>query len=161
MSEIKSKFENPLDTLFNTPPMELSSDDDFDEEDYDQVTEGELAELQSPKSSPEVDEEDKEIDEKIDAVYDKALEAFESQTAMVEILEPRYAARNAEVAATYLNIALNAASTRARVKGDRKKAAAFVPFTGQGPNPNNVVVASREEILKMISVDAEVKEFKK
>jgi hypothetical protein len=150
----KTQLTNPLDTLFNTPPIPM-------EEDYDQITEGELAELQAPTSSPEIDEEDAEIDGKIDAVYDSAMEAFQSQTAMVEILEPRYAARNAEVAATYLNIALNAATSRARVKGDRKKTAAFIPYSGNGPNPNNVVVASREEILRMISVDAEVQEFKK
>jgi len=35
-----------------------------------------------------------------------------------------------------------------------------VPYANGGRNTNNVVVASREEIMKMISVDADVKEIK-
>lgn len=148
-------LSNPLDELFNTPPIPST-----ELQEYDQITEGELAELKSDASGPEVDPEDAVIDKKIDDVYDAALAAFNTQTAYTEIIEPRYAARNAEVAANYLNIALNAAATRARVKGDRKRNAAFVPYSN-GQKQNNVVVASREEIMKMIAVDAEVKEFKK
>lgn len=101
------------------------------------------------------------IDGKIDTVYTAALDAFNQQTQLTDIIEPRYAARNAEVAANYLNIALNAAATRARVKGERKRNNAFVPYGGQGGRgQNNVVVASREDIMRMISVDAETKELK-
>lgn len=146
---------NPLDELFNTPPTPT-----HELQEYDQITEGELAEMQSEKAGPEVDEEDTAIDRKIDDVYDAAIGAFRQQTEYTEIIEPRYAARNAEVAANYLNIALNAAATRARVKGDRKRNAAFVPYAN-GQKQNNVVVASREEIMKMISVDAELVEMKK
>lgn len=142
---------NPLDELFQTaqptPPMEVTE--------YEAVTEGELATLAQPNQSPEKDEEDVIIDGKIDAVYDAALETFQNQMAYTEIVEPRYAARNAEVAASYLNIALNAAATRARVKGDRKKTNAFVPYANQ--NPNGTVVASREDIMRLIAVDAETK----
>lgn len=142
---------NPLDELFQTAPTVV------DEEDYQQVTEGELAEMAEPPPA-EKDEEDIEIDKKFDAIYDAALDTFNNQMAYTEIIEPRYAARNAEVAANYLTIALNAAATRARTKSDRKRNAAFVPFAGK--TQNNVVVASREEIMRMISIDAEVKEIK-
>jgi hypothetical protein len=142
---------NPLDELFNTPPST-----EIDE--YDEITEGELAEMQVQPEAAEKDDEDRAIDEKIDAVYDAALETFQQQTEYTQIIEPRYAARNAEVAATYLTIALNAAATRAKVKGDRKRNAQFVPYANK--TQNNVVVASREEIMRMISVDAEVKEIK-
>jgi hypothetical protein len=154
MIPLKTKLVNPLDELFQTEqPV-------GDMVEYDQVTEGELAEMQvaADGAPPEKDEEDAEIDAKIDAVYDAALETFQNQTAMVEIMEPRYAARNAEVAANYLNIALNAASVRARVKGDRKKTQAFVPYAGK--NANGAVVASREDILRMIAVDGETRELK-
>jgi hypothetical protein len=114
--------------------------------------------MEEQEAQPEKDEEDVEIDAKIDTVYGAAIDAFNQQTAYTEIIEPRYAARNAEVAANYLSIALNAAATRARVKGDRKRQAAFVPFNNQ--KQNNVVVASREDIMKMISIDADVKEIK-
>jgi len=145
---------NPLDELFQTAPTVI------EETDYEQITEGELAEMAEPKTAApeEKDAEDVVIDEKIDQVYDSAIEAYQTQTAYTQIIEPRYAARNAEVAANYLTIALNAAATRAKVKGDRKRNSVFVPYAGK--TQNNVVVASREEIMRMISIDAEVKELK-
>lgn len=151
MMTMKPKLVNPLDELFQTEqPV-------GDMVEYDQVTEGELAELQASTPAPDKDAEDVAIDTKIDEVYDAAMDTFRNQTAYTEIVEPRYAARNAEVAANYLNIALNAASVRARVKGDRKKVNAFVPYAGK--TQNNVVVASREDIMRMISVDAETKKL--
>lgn len=157
---MKQKSENPilnpLDELFNTAPDEQVQSNEIEE--YEQITEGELAEMAEPPRQEEKDEEDKEIDAKIDAVYDAALETFQQQTEYTQIIEPRYAARNAEVAATYLTIALNAVATKAKVKGDRKRNSAFVPYANK--TQNNVVVASREEIMRMIAIDAEVKQVK-
>lgn len=138
-----------VDILFNRPHTEEPAE-------YTQITEGELAELQSDKDGPEKDEEDLAIDKKIDDVYDSAIGAFRDQTEMVQIMDPRYAARNAEVAANYLSIALNAAATRARVKTDRKRNSTFVPYSNNR-NPNGTVVATREDIMRAISVDADVK----
>jgi hypothetical protein len=150
MSLLTKKISNPLDDLFNTLPMDMEEDGE-----YIPTTEGTLASLNSEEAPPEKDAEDIEIDEKIDTVYTAAIDAFNNQTAYMEVIEPRYAARNAEVAANYLNIALNAASVRAKVKGDRKKTAQFVPFTNN--KTNGAVVASREDIMKMLAVDAEMK----
>ena len=150
MSLLTKKITNPLDDLFNTLPMDMEQDGE-----YIPTTEGTLATLGDEQASPEKDEEDIEIDSKIDTVYTAAIDAFNNQTAYMEVIEPRYAARNAEVAANYLNIALNAASVRAKVKGDRKKTAQFVPFTNN--KTNGAVVASREDIMKMLAVDAEMK----
>lgn len=145
------KITNPLDELFNILPSDL------EQEDYAVVTEGDIAKpTTEPAAVPEKDAEDIEIDQKIDEVYDAAITAYNTQTAYTEMIEPRYAARNAEVAANYLSIALNAATVRARVKGDRRKSAQFVPFSNN-TRPNGIVVASREDILNMISVDAETK----
>lgn len=151
---MNKKLTDPLDELFNTPPTPPQQ-----VVEYEQITEGELAELASPEGAPEKDAEDAEIDGKIDTVYDAALDAYNNQTAFSEIIEPRYAARNAEVAAQYLNIALNAAATRARVKGERKRNGAFVPYANN-KTQNNIVVASRDEIMRLISIDGEVKELK-
>lgn len=146
-------LKSPLDELFDT-----EQEQEQQIQTYEQITEGELAAMEE-QPEPEVkDEEDIEIDGKIDAIYDAAIETFHAQTEYTQIIEPRYAARNAEVAASYLTIALNAAATRAKVKGERKRQAAFVPFANK--SQNNVVVASREEIMRMISVDADVKELK-
>jgi hypothetical protein len=148
MSELlKTKITNPLDELFNTLPTPLEDDDE-----YIPTTEGVVAEV---SEQPEKDEEDIAIDEKIDTVYTAAIDAFNNQTAYMEVIEPRYAARNAEVAANYLNIALNAATARAKVKGERRKNAAFVPFSNN--KTNGAVVASREDIMKMLAVEAEIK----
>lgn len=144
----QTKFENPLDNLF-----EIDDSLDRDESDY------EVATVQHAPTDPvEKDEEDVDTDKKIDAVYDAALEAYQNQTAMVELLEPRYAARNAEVAATYLNIALQAATSKARVKNDRKRVGQFIPGASNKIT-NNTIVASREEILRMITVDSEPKKL--
>lgn len=146
-----TKYVNPLDNLFDVDPAGPN-----EMAEYEQITEGEIAELAAPAAAPEKDAEDTEVDKKIDAVYDAALETFQNQMAYTEIIEPRYAARNAEVAASYLNIALQAAATRARVKGDRKRNGTFIPQGGRVTN--NTIVATRDEIMRMIAVDAEHKE---
>ena len=152
-------MKNPLDDLFDIDD-EMTSGTEIDE--YEQTSSMEIAAMQSPNAMPaEKDAEDVENDARFDEVYTAAKEAFDNQMAYTEIIEPRYAARNAEVAANFLNLALQAASAKARVKSDRKRAAAFIP--GMGANSkvtNNTIVASREEILRMISVDADTKEIK-
>lgn len=145
------KTENPLDTLFDI------ESEDREVVEYEQATEGEIAALASPAGTPEKDAEDVEVDRKIDEVYAQALGTFQNQMAYTEIIEPRYAARNAEVAATYLNIALNAATARAKIKGDRKRIGVFIPNGNKVTN--NTIVATREEIMRMISVDADTKEI--
>lgn len=146
----KTKIANPLDVLFDTAPHDLEEADH-----YEATTEGELAIREGVDATPEKDSEDIAIDAKIDTVYTAAMDAFNEQTQYQEMIEPRYAARNAEVAANFLNIALSAASVRAKVKGDRKKSAQFVPFSNA--KANGAVVASREDIMRMISIDGEMK----
>lgn len=142
------KTLSPLDTLFDVDPA------DSEVIEYEQATEGEIAALAAPTTA-EKDAEDTEVDRKIDEVYTAAMGTFNNQMAYTEIIEPRYAARNAEVAASYLNIALNAAQARARVKGDRRRIGVFIPNGGKVTN--NTIVATREEIMRMISVDADTK----
>jgi hypothetical protein len=146
-----TKFKNPLDDVFD---VDRDSDNELTE--YEQITSGELANLAAPTAPVEKDQDDVENDARIEEVYNVALETFQNQMAYTEIIEPRYAARNAEVAASYLNIALQAASTKAKVKSDRKRAAAFIPGMGAKVT-NNTIVATREEILRMISIDCETK----
>lgn len=145
----KQHIAHPLESVFD---MEEGSTIDI-ENDY-ALVEGES----NLPAEVEKDEEDIEVDRKIDAVYDAAMEAFETQTAYTEIIEPRYAARNAEVAANYLTIALNAAGARARVKSDRKKSGQFIPHGNK--TTNNLIVADRNEILRMLDVDNDKKEIK-
>lgn len=145
------KLENPLDTLFD-----VDTSDREDQEYGELVTATPGAVTTAPV---EKDAEDVATDGRFDAVYDAAMETFQNQTAYTEMIEPRYAARNYEVAASFLNIALQAAATKARVKTDRKRSTQFIPNAG-GKTVNNTIVATREEIIRMISVDAQTKELK-
>jgi hypothetical protein len=145
------KLTSPLDELFETETTGMDVDN------YAQVTEKDMVPT-DVVPVVEKDEEDVQIDEKIDTVYTEAIDTFRQQMQYAEIVEPRYAARNAEVAASYLNIALSAAGMRAKVKTDRKKTNAFVPYAGK--NPNGAVVASLDDIMKIIAVDAETKVVK-
>lgn len=149
-------IKNPLDDLFDIADEEAADHNEITE--YDQVPASDV--IVSPQE-PQKDQEDIENDARFDEVYTAAKEAFDNQMAYTEIIEPRYAARNAEVAANFLNLALQAAATKARVKTDRKRATAFIPgANGASKVTNNTIVASREEILRMISIDADTKEIK-
>jgi hypothetical protein len=149
--------DNPLDTLFGiTPEIDLNVEQ---KENYVQVNAADFAVISADPGADQDQEpdpdaksaEDAEIDQKIDDVHKAAIEAFNTQTAYMELIEPRYAARNAEVAAQYLNIALNAANSRARVKADRAKTKAFVPYANaQNKLGGQTVTASREEIMAML-----------
>lgn len=149
-------IKNPLDDLFDIADEEIADHNEITE--YDQVP---ASDVIAAQPEPQKDQEDIENDARFDEVYTAAKEAFDNQMAYTEIIEPRYAARNAEVAANFLNLALQAAATKARVKTDRKRATAFIPgANGASKVTNNTIVASREEILRMISIDADTKEIK-
>ena len=149
------QLKHPLDSVFG-----ISEGDTEDEinSGYEMIDAS-----QQPTAPPEdiKDEDDKLIEGRIDEVYTAAISAFNQQVSFTEIIEPRYAARNAEVAANYLNIALAAANSRAKVKVDRKRSnQSFVPYNQGGKTTNNILIANREEILKMITVDDKPKELK-
>jgi len=146
-------IKHPLEDVFDMESGSMNV-----EHNYSMIEPPPSAMVPATAGTDQRDEDDEQIDKKIDAVYDAALSAFENQTAYTEIIEPRYAARNAEVAATYLNIALQAATNRARVKSDRKRAAvAQVPTANK--TTNNIVIGNREEILRMITIDEEKKQI--
>lgn len=148
-------IKNPLEDVFNM------------RESIDIEAEYGMTEVPAQAEQPEgppvdhKDEDDVLIEKRIDEVYDAAIGAFKAQQEYLEVIEPRYAARNSEVAANFLNIALSAANSRARVKTDRKRAnQSFVPYANGGKTTNNILIADRNEILKMITVDDTPKELK-
>src|SRR5271155_1611796 len=151
-------LQHPLESAFNM------GENDMDiEKEYGMTTvPPQQVALTPVEAPPDVkDEDDKLIEGKIDEVYTAAMEAFQTQTAFIEVIDPKFAARNAEVAANYLNIALQAAVGRSRVKTDRKRSnQTFIPY-GQpgGKTTNNIVIADRNQILKMITVDGDEKKL--
>jgi hypothetical protein len=136
--------KHPLDEVFGIDyeeEMQLEIEDDYALVQTEQL----------PVQADQKDADDVEIERKIDEVFSQAMDAFARQNDFVDIVEPKFAARNAEVAAGYLSIALNAATSRAKIKSDRKRASTFIPQAGK--TTNNILVASREEIMKMIDMD--------
>lgn len=147
------KLQNPLEQVFG---IEAGSTDDVE---YEMIEAGNMLPAVSAEAPVDhKDEDDVAIEKRIDDVYEAAMNTFQQQQAYTEIVEPRYAARNAEVAANYLNIALAAANSRAKVKTDRKRAnQAFVPYAQSNKTTNNLVIADRNQILKMLDMDGESK----
>ncbi len=101
------------------------------------------------------DEKDNEIESQLQDIYDMSLEAFENQQEDGEIIDPKYRARNAEVAAVFLKTALEAVQSKSNLKQHKDKI--VVRETGKTTN-NNVILADREDIMKALragkSVDA-------
>jgi hypothetical protein len=93
------------------------------------------------------DDKDSEIEGQMQEVYDLALEAFENTTDDIDTIDPKYRARNHEVASTYLNLALTAARDKANLKSNKDRTEKM--STSGGTSANNVVM-SREDLLKMM-----------
>ena len=145
-----NKLAHPLDAVFGLEST-------LEENQYDLLEVPKHAPV-APEQPQVKDEDDIDVDKKIDEIYSTALDAYNNQTSMVEFIEPRYAARTAEVAATYLNIALQAVNSKARIKTDRKRSNQFIPYAN-GKSTTNVIVANREQVLSMIDIDGVKQEF--
>lgn len=145
-------INHPLEEVFGIEPgSSFNNPAVIDHDDYQMVPATEVAQ------GHQDDEEDIDINDKIETIYDAALSAYEQQTGMAEIVEPRYAARNAEVAGAYLNTALNAIALKARVKNDKRKNSQFIPY-GNNITNSNVVVADRNSIMQMIADKKKLKD---
>ena len=100
--------------------------------------------------------EDLHIDAQLDGIHSAAITAFEKSARMAEEVDPKFAARNAEVAAQYLNIALNAVNSRVDAKFKRQKVR-LTKMTAGAPatvNNTNVFVGDRNALLDMFSKNA-------
>lgn len=97
----------------------------------------------------EYDPKDDEIEEQFQEVYDVAMTAFETTSETVSSIEPKYRARNEEVAIQYLNTALAAARDKAALKQHKDKIS-ITKFKAAGPKTvnNNLIVADRNDMLK-------------
>jgi hypothetical protein len=95
--------------------------------------------------------EDLQIDGKLNQIYDNAMTAFDSHANLAETADPRFSARNGEVAAQYLKIALD--STNSKIEAKYKRNKVRIARLGMSmPNTvqNNVIVADRNDLLKNI-----------
>lgn len=103
------------------------------------------------------DEKDTEIEAQLQEVYELALAEFESQSNRVGS-DSRYAARNSEVAAIFLNTALNAVGKKADIKGLKDKLKTK-PANRDGNGSaktihnNNLIVTQRDLLKAMEDAD--------
>ena len=94
------------------------------------------------------DNKDKELDEQFQEVYDLARESFENTREDVEMVDPKYKARNSEVAVQYLNTALNAAREKSVLKQHSDK---IVISIAKGPSVDgDKVTVDRNELLRAL-----------
>ena len=144
-------IDHPLEEVFDIAPGSFSHPAVI-EDDY------EIVPTETVNQGYQDDAEDHDINGKIETIYDAALAAYENQTGLAEIVEPRYAARNAEVAAQYLSIALNTVSLKSRNKNDKRKVQQFIPYQNNNISNSNVVVADRNSIMQMIADKKKLKD---
>ena len=85
----------------------------------------------------EFDPKDSEIETQFQDIYDYALEAFENQQGESDTIEPKFRARNAEVAVQYLKTALEAAQSKSNMKQHKDK----VSKPSAGSTTNNLVLS--------------------
>lgn len=108
----------------------------------------EIVSTNDADTSSLINEEDKEIAQQLATIYGYAVEAFEQQTNLITEVDPRFAARNAEVAAQYLNIALNSVNSRATIRQNKLKLK--VDGSTPGTVNQNLIVADRNELLRLL-----------
>ena len=94
------------------------------------------------------DEKDKELEEQLQDLYDMALEAFEDQQSESDMIEPKFRARNAEVAVQYLKTALEAVQSKTNLKQHKDKIT--VKRETGGTVNNNVVFTDRNAIIRAL-----------
>jgi hypothetical protein len=104
--------------------------------------------------SPMYDEKDNEIEDQLQEIYNLALGAASVVTDEIERVEGRYKASLAESATQSLNIALGSVREKRMMKEHKDKlqiASAKSKIPGSMTTNNNLIVANRNEILKMLA----------
>ena len=156
---------NPLESVFNIEPGSTPVFDDIHPRHEGLLSErsgaiidptsGELIPRSLEPDASDLDREERiedlHIDGQLEEIHNSAITAFEKSSRMADEVDPKFAARNAEVAAQYLNIALNAVNSRVDAKFKRQKVrlAKTGGATPQTVN-NNVIVSDRNSILEQI-----------
>jgi hypothetical protein len=104
--------------------------------------------------SPMYDEKDNEIEDQLEEIYNLALGAASTVSDEIERVEGRYKASLAESATQSLNIALGSVREKRMMKEHKDKlqiAASKSKIPGSTTTNNNLIVANRNEILKMLA----------
>lgn len=100
--------------------------------------------------------EDLQVDSQLSEIHTAAMQAFYQQAALAQQVDPKFSARNAEVAAQFLTAALNTVNSRVdakfkrqKIRLERKKLTDGVPNSVQ----NNLIVTDRNSLMKSLFAD--------
>ena len=96
------------------------------------------------------DEKDREIEEQLEDIRAKALDAFEMQSEIAETVEGKYSARNSEVAANFLTTALQAIKEKAEIKKHKDKSVIAAQRANTPGTLNQNVVIDHKSLIKML-----------
>lgn len=150
-----STTPHPLESVFNiqpgtTPPLSVDSaqvSNEMLDPSTGEIVERKIEGASDADIAKEERIEDLKIDGQIDVIHGAAITAFEAQHRLSQEVDPKFSARNAEVAAQYLKIALDAVGTRVDSKYKRAKVRLE---QHQGPRQvqNNLIVADRNALLQ-------------
>lgn len=99
---------------------------------------------------PSYDEKDLEIEEKLEEIYTEAMGQVSTLGDEIERVEGKYKARIGEVSATMLNVALGAVREKSHLKQHKDKVVPAGPVGGSHTVNNNLIVADRNELLRLM-----------
>lgn len=127
-------IEHPLESVFDISPNST-------------VVTTERLQLDNPDTPSELyDKFDHTVDGMFQEVYEAAMTSFADQAGLLMQSDPKFSARNMEVANAFLSTALNAAKERAALKIGKEKL-----VIGSGVKTvNNNLIMDRNELLKML-----------
>lgn len=96
------------------------------------------------------DNKDKELESQYQNIMDMSIRAYKTQVATSRQVDPKYRARNEEVAIQYLNIALDALREKTNLKLGRDKITKSHKNTQNNTN-GDVITADRNELIKRLT----------
>lgn len=108
-----------------------------------------------------------DIETSVQDVYERGMEAFEEQVNNASIVEPRFAARNMEVAKGFLDTSLEAAKLVQKDRVDEAKVAIararfnLPQVAGDLVQNKTVIIADRNEIIKALRAGKSRNDFRK
>lgn len=167
---MSDKLASPLEDLFDIDPRStqifndniISDSNERSSKLIDPIS-GEIISRKIEASTTDLETEERledlHIDGQLENLHMNAITAFEKTIRMAEEVDPKFAARNSEVAAQYLNIALNAINSRVDAKFKRLKIriSKNVSTVPNIFNNNGVIIANRNEMLQALLQSEEYK----
>ena len=144
---------NPLETLFDIAPGSTPTIQDTVKLNLPVVVKSDSEEIDYDK---EERIEDLQVDAQLQEIHTAAMEAFYQQHTVSQQVDPKFSARNAEIAAQFLNTALSTVSSRVDAKYKRQKIR-IAKRIDHDPKQvqNNVIFTDRNSVMNMFKQDFE------